>query len=41
MKSQPLPERIKEIETILSVTPEWLSGCPVEVDTKTAHHYLK
>lgn len=31
----------REVESIMSVTPEWLEGCPVAAEAQVAPHYLK
>lgn len=31
----------KLIETAMSVTPEWLPGCPIGAEAKVSQHYLK
>lgn len=31
----------KDVEHIMSKTPEWLSGCPIAAESKEAPHYLK
>jgi len=31
----------RDIESFMSVTPEWLAGCPISAEAKEAPHYLK
>jgi DNA polymerase len=31
----------KDVEQFMSVTPEWLPGCPIAAEAKEAPHYLK
>jgi DNA polymerase len=31
----------KDVERVMSVTPEWLKGCPIAAEAKKVPHYLK
>jgi hypothetical protein len=31
----------RDVEQIMSVTPEWLEGCPVAAEASETQHYIK